>query len=168
MIILLRLLHVVGGLMWVGSVALAVLFVTPTARALGPAGGQFMSHLVNKTRFPVYMPLLGIVTILAGLALYWHDMSISGGSFASSHMGMTYGIGGVSAVIALIIGAAVTGRTTNELGRLSAAVQAQGGPPSPEQAAQLATLSGRLRGSAQITFVFILITSVAMAIARYV
>jgi uncharacterized membrane protein len=162
MIIVLRLLHVVGGLLWVGSVALAVLFVAPTAGAIGPAGGQFMGYLVNKTKFPVY------VTVLAGLALYWHDMSISGGSFASSPMGMTYGIGGAFAVVALIIGAAVTGRTTNDLGRLSAAVQAQGGPPSPEQAAQLAQLSGRLRSSARITFGLMLVTSVAMAIARYV
>ena len=40
--LLFRLLHIFAGVLWVGGVVLIALFVQPTVRAIGPAGGQFM------------------------------------------------------------------------------------------------------------------------------
>src|SRR4051812_3626947 len=82
MTIALRLLHIIGGLLWVGGLGFGVMFLLPAVRATGSAGGQFMNHLVTKTKFVMYMPVVGLLTVLAGFGLYWHDNSISSGSFA--------------------------------------------------------------------------------------
>ena len=71
LIIVLRLLHIVTGAFWVGSIVLAVLFVEPTAKAFGATGERFFAHMLFRTGL---MPILvgaATVAIAAGAALYW-------------------------------------------------------------------------------------------------
>ena len=48
--IILRVVHIVTGVIWVGSLFVVVVFVQPSAAALGPAGAPFMSEL-RRRRF---------------------------------------------------------------------------------------------------------------------
>ena len=50
-ILVLRLIHVASGAFWVGAVFSFFLFVSPTARALGPEGQRFVAHLISRQRF---------------------------------------------------------------------------------------------------------------------
>src|SRR5947208_2025225 len=109
MTIVLRLLHIIFGVLWVGGIGMLMMFIMPAVGATGAVGGQFMQHLITNSKIPVYLPVLGIITVLSGFALYWNDASMSGGSFASSRAGMTYGLGGAAATLALIIGGIMTG-----------------------------------------------------------
>ncbi len=48
--VILRVVHIVTGVIWVGSLFVVVVFVQPSAAALGPAGAPFMSEL-RRRRF---------------------------------------------------------------------------------------------------------------------
>ena len=46
--VILRVVHIVTGVIWVGSLFVVVVFVQPSAAALGPAGAPFMSELRTR------------------------------------------------------------------------------------------------------------------------
>jgi hypothetical protein len=164
MTIALRLLHIICGVLWVGAVGMMVMFIMPAAGRTGAAGGQFMQHLVNKSKVTVYMPMLGLLTVLAGFGLYYQNIRASSGAFARSTMGMTYGFGAATAILALIVGGALTGSAATKIGKISAAAA---GSPTPAQTAEIAALQARMRLGARIAFLCLLITTITMAIARY-
>src|SRR5439155_5402704 len=68
-----RLIHIAAGVTWAGSVFLLVVFVQPTAAAIAPAGGPFMTELLGKRRLVDRIIGMGSVTVVGGLFLYWHD-----------------------------------------------------------------------------------------------
>ena len=75
LLLVLRLLHIVCGVFWAGSVIYMALFIIPAVKASGPEGGKFMQQL-GKTGYPIVVMIAAIVTILAGLMLMW---KLSGG-----------------------------------------------------------------------------------------
>ena len=68
-LIVLRFLHIVGGVLWAGSAIFYVLFVEPGVKALGPAGPKFMQELIQARKYPLFMNVVSILTVLAGGAL---------------------------------------------------------------------------------------------------
>jgi hypothetical protein len=142
-------------------------FIIPAVEGSGPAGGGVMKFLLVKTRFGPYFPALGGLTVLSGIFRYWWDASHSNGAFYSSPMGMTLGVGGLAGVIALIFGGAVVGRGAAGMARIFRAIDAQGGPPSAEQTAELMALRAKVGWSAKVVLPLLLIAVIAMAIARY-
>ena len=168
MMIVLRLFHIFSGVLWVGGVAMLTWFILPSVIGSGPAGGGVMKFLLVKTKFGPYFPALGGLTVLSGIFMYWWDASRSNGAFYSSPMGMTLGVGGLAGVIALVFGGAVVGRATAGMAKIFRAVDAQGGPPTAEQSAELMTLRTKVGWAARIVLPMLLIAVIAMAIARYV
>jgi uncharacterized membrane protein len=166
--ILLRIVHIVGGVFWAGAIFVTTLFLLPAVGATGPAGAQFMRHLMLVRKFSVFVAGSAIVTILAGLALYWRMMSLTGGAFARSHTGMIYGIGGASAMLALIPGIAITARLSGQLTKLGQSIEAAGRAPTADEAATMERLRSRLTGGAHAAAALVGIALLAMAIARYV
>ncbi len=165
--IVLRLFHVISAVFWVGGLTLLTVFITPAIGATGQVGEKFMQYLMGHTKLTVFMPGVGLVTVLSGLALYWRNTSMSAGTFASSPPGMTYGVGGLAGIIALIVGVIMIGRSGNELGRIGAVIGASGGPPSSEQVERIAVLRGRITTGNQVTWALMLVAVSAMAVARY-
>ena len=70
--VILRVVHIVTGVIWVGSLFVVVVFVQPSAAALGPAGAPFMSEL-RRRRFVDVVFIDALFTIGAGSFLYWND-----------------------------------------------------------------------------------------------
>ena len=50
-LVVLRIVHILAGVFWVGAVVTTILFLQPTARDVGPAAGPFMAHLAGKRHF---------------------------------------------------------------------------------------------------------------------
>ena len=171
MMIVLRLFHVVCGILWVGGVAVLTLFVTPSVRGAGPAGGAVMRQLLTKTRFVPYFPALGGLTVLTGILMFWRDgVTTQGGAaaFGASAMGITLSIGGLAGLIALIFGGLVVGRSAGAVSKILRAVDSSGGQPSPEQGAALAALQAKIGWGSSIVLPILIIAAIAMAVARYV
>jgi len=83
-IALLRLLHILAGVFWVGGVLFLARFLLPTAAALGPAAGPVMDHLNRVGRLSQTLLGAGVVTVLAGFTLYWRDAAGSGAAWMGS------------------------------------------------------------------------------------
>jgi len=167
MLILLRLIHILLGVFWVGGTLFVALFLVPSVRALGPAGGPVMQHIVQKRKLPVYLTVAGVFTVLSGFGLYWHDSAGFTNGFMRSAGGMTFGTGAVAALIAVGIGMGVAAPSAKKVGVLGAAIAAAG-KPTPEQAAEMQRLQAKIGKAGGAAAVFLSIATIAMAVARYV
>jgi len=168
-LLFLRLVHIVLGVFWVGGATFVALLLMPSLRAVGPAGGAVMQQLAQVRRMPQWFMAASILTLLSGIGLYWHDSAgFSSSTWLGSGPGQMFGLGGVLAIAASVVGMAVNSPTARQLGALTAGVQAAGRPPSPDEAAAIQRLQARLASAAWLVAVLLLLATAAMALARYV
>jgi len=157
---LLRAIHIVGGVLWVGGVVVVALFLLPATQALGPAAQPVMQFIMGRRKLPVYLMMLGILTTLAGLLLMMRNVSLTDGAWARSPMGIGISIGAASAILALIVGMTVSAPAAKRLG-----------PPKPGTAPptdeERVALMKRLALGGRMTFVLLSISALFMATARY-
>lgn len=168
MLILLRLIHILFGVFWAGTAMFNAIFLIPAVRALGPAGGPVMQEIAGKRKLPVYFLVSGLLTVLSGFGLYWHDSQGFTNGFMRSAGGMTFGIGAVLALIAVLLGIFVVTPAAMRTGKLGAAIAAGGKPPTPEQAAEMQQLQAKLGKMAVVAAALLTLTTIAMAVGRYV
>ncbi len=161
--LVLRLIHVVAGVFWVGSAMVSTFFLTPAVAATGSAGQQTMAHMVNKGRMSVRIMGAAILTVLAGAALYWRDSQGFTSAWTSSGPGWGFGIGAVLALAGMGFGMAV-GQSAHKLGEISAATK---GNPSPEQIAELKAIQKRMSTASNVSTALLILALVCMATARY-
>jgi uncharacterized membrane protein len=168
-LIVFRIVHILAGIAWAGSVFMLVLFVQPTVAAIAPAGAPFMAELLGKRRLVDTLIGLGSTTVIGGLFLYWRDWHDFGsfGTWISSRFGATLTAGAVAAILALAIGIFGTRPNVTRLLSLGRQAAEAGGPPSPEMAAEIARTQVLLRNFARASLGLIVLASLGMAIARY-
>lgn len=168
MLLTLRLIHVLAGVFWAGAAVFTAAFLIPTIRAVGPAGGPVMRHIAQVRKLPVFILSAGILTVISGVGLY----SISSGGFTNSWMrsgaGITFGIGGLLGILAMLIGIFFAMPMARRAAALAAAMGASGGKPSADQAAEMQRLQGRMAKASALGAVLIVGATSAMAIARYI
>ncbi len=163
-----RIVHIAAGVAWGGAVFLFVVFVQPSAAALGPAAAPFMAELLGKRKLVDWILLVATITIAGGLFLYWHDWH-DYGSFGD-WVGLTYGlvltVGALAAIVAFLIGLFGTRPGVTRLMALGRQA-AEAGGPTPELAAEIQRLQARLKVLARTSLAFLAIAVIAMATARY-
>jgi uncharacterized membrane protein len=162
----LRLIHILAGVFWVGAVFLVAAFLMPTARSLGPEGGRFMQQLMLRRRLPVFLSIAMLLTVLSGFTMYARMTAATHGAWAGTPPGIGYGVGGLAAVLAALIGMAISGPAARRMGAL-AQQAAQSGGLSAEQRAEMERLQARATFGSRATAGFLGIAVAAMAIARY-
>lgn len=165
--IVLRLVHVVGGVLWVGFAVFGAFYLFPSIAETGPEGGKVMAVLQRRGLLTVF-PIVALLTVLSGLWLYLRATRMAPG-FSSSHMGMTLGFGGVCALLALVIGMLVI---TPSMNRAAATAQQADKAQAHEERQALLGLSTQLRGraaaAARIAALLLIVAAGLMAIGRYV
>lgn len=165
--LVLRLLHIGGGVFWAGATFVFAGFIEPTADAAGQDGARFLQRLAGG-RYPVAMMVAGVTTVLAGIALLGIDSGGFQPAFMGSRLGVTLSIGGACGIVAAVVGIGLAARNAFRLKGVAAAIQAQKGGPTSEQLTQIAAIQGRLRLGGRLTAMLLGITVICMAIARYV
>jgi hypothetical protein len=162
-----RLIHIVLGVFWAGTIFFVVIFLEPSVRAAGPDGARVMQGLQQRHYMNV-MPIVAGLTILSGLALYWW---LSGGlevGWITSNTGMSLTIGGVAAILAFIVGLVGMRRAALKAGRLGMELQqSTEGPARDALQAEMQALRVRARRSAHWVAALLIIAVVAMAVGRY-
>lgn len=156
---LLRIIHIVGGVIWVGGTLIMTFFVAPTVGATGEAGQKFIGHLMNNLKFSNRMAAASGLTILAGFILYFRG----GSALMESSFGIGLGIGAVFGLIGFVSGMLI-GRTIKAMAQLGAQMQ---GKPSPDQLTQMQALQKRQMTVSMISTISVILATVFMAIARY-
>jgi uncharacterized membrane protein len=163
--IILRLIHILAGIFWVGTAFLLAGFLAPTMRATGPEGGRFIGHLMQQRRLQLFIGLAVGLTILSGLVMYARIAASTHGAWARTAPGMAYGVGAAAAILGAFTGFTVSGAA----GRRMAAIGGSIGPagPSAEQQAEMHRLQERIGLGTRLSAGFLAVAAGAMAVARY-
>lgn len=164
-----RIIHILAGIAWGGAIFLMVVFLQPTAKAIGPAAGPFMRELLGKRRLVNAMLGMAATTIVAGGFLYWRDWDARGslGDFVGESFGAVMTVGALSAIVAFLIGLFATRPTVQRSLALAAQVAQAGDGPPPELVQELQATQARGRSLAIANLVFVAIAALAMSTARY-
>ena len=144
------------------------IFIVPSVISLGPDGGKFMQHMIDKTKFPTRIAIAALITLITGLLLMWELSNGFKLSWITGRYGMFLTIGGILAVVAFIIGLRVNMPATKTMSRLNKEVAAGGGPPSEEQMAMILATRAKIVGGTNSIAILLSICVLLMATARYV
>jgi hypothetical protein len=164
--LLLRVVHIVCGVYWAGSLMFAATFLQPSVADVGPDGAKVMQAIV-KRRFLDIMPIVAFLTILSGLDLY-RRVSGFNAEWMTSRPGLSLTIGAVAAIVAFIIGVSVIRPTVKRMGSLAHAAQQL--PEGSERDAQLAQIQPLRRRSAMAgrwVATLLTVAVIGMAAAKY-
>ena len=162
-LLLLRIIHIVAGIIWVGGTLIMTFFIGPTIGATGDAGQRFVGHLMNNLKFSNRMASAAGLTILAGAILYWRDSQGFTSAWMSSGAGRGFGIGAAFALIGFAFGLMI-GRTTKAMAQLGAQFQ---GKPTNDQVNQMQAIRNQQAMYSNISVVALLLAVIFMAISRY-
>jgi len=164
--VVLRLVHIVLGALWVGSVFALTAVVAPGMQALGLPLDPVMRTLEHR-KFPQLMMTFAGLSILAGLAMLYKLSNGFQAAFMGSHFGSALSFGGLCAILALVIGASVQAPSAARAKAIRLDMKntpRQG--EDPRQAA-VSALQRRIVTAGRVVLILLLLTVSAMAVARY-
>lgn len=165
--VLLRLLHIVLGVYWAGTLIFTALYLEPSVRAVGSPGGQVMAQLVRRGHLNV-MPAVALITILAGIELYRRASAGFQAEWIATQQGMMLTLGAFTAIVAFVIGVFVMRATSLRVIALTKAAQdVPEGPGRDSRLAEIQPLRGRITTSVRWVAALLGVSVVAMAVARY-
>jgi hypothetical protein len=167
LILVLRLIHIVCGVFWAGTIFFFVSYLEPAVRSTGPDGAKVMMQLFSR-RYLTVLPMIAALAILSGLWLIW----ITSGGFSStwfkSPLGRGISLGAAAALVAFVIGVAVMRPAAMRLWAIAREMpQAQDEGRRAALMAEAGTLRDKARTSARVVAVFLFIAVAGMATARY-
>jgi hypothetical protein len=143
-ITLLRIIHIFAAVTWVGGGIFLVSVLTPTVAEAGPDGGRFMLRLASIGRVTRVQTGSAVLTVVAGLLLYWPTSGGLNPAWLSSPNGITLTIGSIFGILALLHGGFATGRALQQFGALATDILNRQGPPPPELMQQAQTLGAKI------------------------
>jgi uncharacterized membrane protein len=167
-LLILRFVHIISGIIWVGSGVFAAFFLVPALIANRQLMPQVMDALQRRRAF-IVIPTFGLLAILSGVRLLWIDSAGFADSFMDTGVGRTFSIGGTAAIIALLCQVFVSRPAGVKLGAIAAQLAAS---PSAAERERLSAEADRLRRRNMVgtlaAVLFGLFAASAMAVARYV
>ena len=165
--LVIRLLHIFSSVCWAGGGFIIFLFVEPTAKALAPAGMEFMQFMVTKRRLSIYMVISSTLTVLTGALLLWR---FAGGNFSgylSTGPGLVFTLGSITGVAVYFVGMFGVNPRAIKLGKIGDEIKAAGGPPTQEQITEMHRLDKEMSAYSLADFILVAVSLVLMASARY-
>src|SRR4051812_34855222 len=129
--IILRLIHILGGIFWAGAMILLAGFLIPTVRSTGREGGRFMQTLMQQQRLQFYLGLAAGLTVLSGITMYARLAAATHGAWAGSRPGVAYSVGAAAAILAAAAGGGISGSAGRKKLGLGTTIRAAA--PTPPQ-----------------------------------
>lgn len=136
----LRAAHILTAALWLGAGAMLTLYIMPSVRSSGAAGGSVMAESMRRG-LGIFMASVAGLTIVSGLLLFWVWSQARGPSGTHGTGAMLLALGALAGVVAAIVGGAVLGRVSRELAGLA-------GAPAADAAAQARIAALHRRGAA--------------------
>jgi hypothetical protein len=166
-LILVRLVHIGLGVFWAGSVFFTTLFLAPALRDAGPDGAKVAAGLMRRRLFDV-LPIVAGLTIISGLWLYWRASFGFQPAYMGSPVGITFGIGAVAAIVALVIGLVFVRPGMLKAAQLTQSAASAGAGEREAQLAAAQQARVRATSAQQIVTLLLLVAVATMAVGRYV
>jgi uncharacterized membrane protein len=166
-LIVLRVVHILGGIFWVGGALISTLFLVPALSTLGPTAGQVFAAL-QKRKMMTTMFASSVLSILSGLRLLWITSGGMSSAYLATPVGRTFAWSGAIALVAFLIGVLVARPSGMRMGQIGAQMASAPAEEKPALVAELERLRRR-NGMASVTVTTLLVlATVGMAVARYV
>lgn len=166
-LLVLRIIHILGGIIWVGTAIFSATFLMPAIGMAGPPGGAVIAALGKRGMFRT-IPIIAGITILAGLRLMMIDSAGFAAAYFQSRSGQVYTAGAAFGIAALTLFTLVGSPAFT----LSVQIGQQMAQASEAERGKLQTeLNGlRARGkfASQTAATLLTFAAIAMAIGRYV
>ncbi len=166
-LIVLRLLHILGAIFWLGSGLFVTFFLMPAVKPGTPAFVEVMGGLQRRKLFTV-MPIAALLTMLSGLRL----MQILSDGFSSAWFqlpsGRMFAMAGAAAIVAFLLSLVVSRPAAVRSGKLMA--ERAAATDDESRAAIDASLSRLKRQSGVaggIAMTLLILSACGMAVARY-
>jgi hypothetical protein len=166
LVLVLRLVHIVGGVFWAGTSFFLAGFLGPSVAATAPDGGKVMGHLLARTRFNTVIGLAATLTAVSGVILF---VIVSGNlqmAWISTPTGLALSIGAVAGLLGFFHGMTAILPTSLRTASLVREIAASGGPPSPEQGAELGALAAKSGRNSRIVAYLLVIAVLGMAVTE--
>jgi uncharacterized membrane protein len=166
--IVLRIVHVLGGLFWVGTTLFNSLYLFPAMAEAGPAAGAIMGSLQRRRLFMV-MPVVALLTILAGLRLMWITSAGFSSAYFASGRGATFGWSGAAAIVAFLIGMFFGRPAGMRMGQVQQAMaKVNDDDARAELRAELQALQRRSTMIGKLVNTLLILAAAGMAAGRYI
>lgn len=159
--VILRIVHIFAAVIWVGTTYSMVLFISPTAKAVGAEAQKFMQHFTQKSGFSRRMATVAGLTVLSGLLLY--GKLFHGLAPLNTGMGLALTLGGLLGFVAMAIGIRM-GRYTKQMQALGAEMAAG---PKPEQLQQMGQLQAKLGQLGATNAIVMSLSLLGMTLSEY-
>ena len=158
-----KLVHVLFGAFWFGGSLVGTFYLLAAARALGPAAGPVMKNVIGVRKLPVALNVAAGLTVLTGLAMYDRLSDHFRHPLLATPYERFLTFGATCGIIAVIVGGAVVGRAAGRLGAITSKLT---GPPTPEQAAEIAGLQNRMHTGGMIAVILMVLALMGMALSH--
>ena len=167
LVIVLRIVHIVFGALWVGMMAFSVFFLMPAIQEVGPDGGKVMAAVQRRGLMTV-MPILAIGALISGVWLYIRAGAGMPAEFGRSPVGMAFGLGGLAAIVAWLLGMAVLRPSMMKAMALAQSLGPSTGADERQRVmAEAQRMRARAASAGRMTAYLLLFAVTAMAVARY-
>jgi uncharacterized membrane protein len=166
-VIVLRAIHILAAVFWVGSFYTFFFFVEPSVKEMGPAGGQLMSHLAQRKKMPIVIAATAATAIVAGILLYWRASDGFDIDWITSATGLAFTVGALSAIVAFALGFIVVKPAVEQMGTIGQGIGATGVAPTEEQMTEMQRLGARLVLIGRVDLVLLTVAVITMAVARF-
>ena len=166
-LLVLRVVHILGGIFWVGSAMFMTLFLLPAIAKAGPNAGSVLGALRARGLLGV-LPVVALVTMASGVRLLW----IISGGFAAAYFrsttGHIYAGAGIAAIVSFLISLLVARPAAIRTGQLGGTLA---GATAEQRSAVMLEME-RLRRRAAVANGIVLtllgLAAAGMAVGRYV
>ena len=161
-----RIIHIFSAVTWVGGGIFLLSVLTPTVRDAGPDGGRFMLQLSKYGRLGRLLTISSILTVLAGILLFYPTTGGLNSSYMTSPNGITLTIGAIIGILAMLHGAFVSGPITRKMEAVAKQILDGKGPPAPELMQQAQALGVKLGSNAGVSVGLAALALLFMAAAQ--
>lgn len=165
--LMLRLVHILGGIFWVGGMMYSSFFLVPVLRSSPAVAGQVMVGLQRRRLF-VILPIVALLTMASGIRLLMITSAGFSDAYLSTIPGRTYSAGAVAAIVAFLLAVVVSRPAFVHVGKLSASLATTTDEGGRQRiTAEIQRLNRRATVANTIVVVLLLFTAMSMATARY-
>lgn len=168
MMILLRLIHILGAIFWVGSAMFTGFFLIPSLKE-SPATMGAVGQALNKRGFMMVMPIVGLLVILSGGTMLWIQSGGHMHEYMMTASGHTFTMAGGLGILALLFGVIFTKPANMKVAAIGGQIQAATDPAEKARlAGEMAAAGKKAAMYTMIVTILMLLAAAGMAIARYV
>jgi uncharacterized membrane protein len=167
-LLVLRLVHILGGIFWVGSLMFTSFFLQPTLSSSPAVAGQVMAGL-QKRRLFILLPIVALLTMLSGVRLLWIVSVGFSDAYLSTPTGRTFSAGAGAAIVGFFLSLLVVRPGFLKVGRLGATLATATDQAARQRiSGEMQRISRRVTIANGIVVGLLLSAAAAMAIARYI